>query len=139
MRKIAATYVFPVSSPPLKNGILILDGQGKILDVKDTGGNLREEAGLEFYNGILIPGFISTHGLTENSILSEMKANQEKFKKVTLDELIKWATLNGARALGNEGHLGSFEVGKTPGVYLLEKVDLHKLILTSETKVRRLV
>ncbi|MFH1004376.1 MAG: hypothetical protein V1781_02605 [Bacteroidota bacterium] len=33
MRKISADYIFPVSSPPIKNGIVIIDDEGKILDV----------------------------------------------------------------------------------------------------------
>ncbi len=69
MRKLAATYIFPVSSPPLKYGILLLDDHGKILGVKDTHGSLREEAGLEYYNGILVPGFVNAHCHLELSVL----------------------------------------------------------------------
>jgi aminodeoxyfutalosine deaminase len=69
LRKIAASYIFPVSSPPLKNGILILGDDGKILELVDTSGQLREEANLEFYNGILVPGFINAHCHLELSYL----------------------------------------------------------------------
>ncbi len=58
MRKISANRILPVSSPPLINGIITLDDSGRILELTDTGGNLREEPGLEFYNGIIVPGFI---------------------------------------------------------------------------------
>ena len=58
MRKISANLILPVSSPPLKNGIISLDDEGRIRELSDTGGNLREEHGLEFYNGIIVPGFI---------------------------------------------------------------------------------
>ena len=61
MRKISATYIFPGNKPPLKNGILVCDDDGKILDLIDTKGQLKEEAGLEHYNGILIPGFVNAH------------------------------------------------------------------------------
>ncbi len=61
MRKIAANYIFPVAGPPLKNGIVTIDERGIIHDVTDTGGALREEASLEFYNGIITPGFINAH------------------------------------------------------------------------------
>lgn len=61
MRKLSADYIFPVSSPPLKQGILILDDDGTLLEIIDTGGKLRESANLEYYNGILIPGFINCH------------------------------------------------------------------------------
>jgi len=58
MRKISANLILPVSSSPLKNGIIRLDNKGTILEVNDTGGNLHEEAGLEFYSGIIVPGFV---------------------------------------------------------------------------------
>ena len=34
-------------------------------------------------------------------------------------QLLQWATLNGARALGIDKKYGSFEKGKTPGVVLI--------------------
>ncbi|MDP4189049.1 MAG: S-adenosylhomocysteine deaminase, partial [Bacteroidota bacterium] len=61
MRKISAHYIFPVGAAPLKNGIVVLDDGGLILDVIDTGGILREAENIEFYNGILVPGFINAH------------------------------------------------------------------------------
>jgi len=61
VRKIAATYIFPVHRPPVKNGILVCDDDGSILEVVDTGGKIQEEAGLEFYSGILTPGFVNAH------------------------------------------------------------------------------
>jgi aminodeoxyfutalosine deaminase len=61
MRKISANFVFPVSQKPLKNGIIILDDNGEIIELIDTHGNLTEIENLEFYNGILVPGFINAH------------------------------------------------------------------------------
>ncbi len=61
MRYLSAHYIFPVSSPPLKNGIVCTDDRGVVVDVIDTGGKFRERERLEFYNGILVPGFVNTH------------------------------------------------------------------------------
>jgi hypothetical protein len=58
MRRVAADYIFPVSGPPLKNGIIEFDDQGKILSLTDTHGNLKETSRLEYYNGVLVPGLI---------------------------------------------------------------------------------
>ncbi len=58
MRKIAANFIVPVSSPPLRNGIVVVDDDGSIRDVIDTGGKLRESSSLEFYEGIVTPGFV---------------------------------------------------------------------------------
>jgi hypothetical protein len=58
MRKIAANYVMPVSSPPLRNGIVVINDDDSIREVIDTGGKLRESSNLEFHNGIITPGFV---------------------------------------------------------------------------------
>ncbi|HAM98869.1 MAG TPA: hypothetical protein DCQ26_09705 [Marinilabiliales bacterium] len=61
MRKIAANSIFPVSGAPIKNGHVVLSDSGEILDVVGGGDTLHEIAGLEFYNGILVPGFVNAH------------------------------------------------------------------------------
>lgn len=66
---------------------------------------------------------IGTDSLTSNwqlSILEEMKAIARYQSYVPFDTLLRWATLNGARALGFEDTLGSLDAGKTPGIVLLE-------------------
>jgi len=61
MKKFAAQYIFPVTQPPLKRGIVVINNDNQIVDLIDTGGDLREIAGLEFYNGVIVPGFVNTH------------------------------------------------------------------------------
>lgn len=61
MRRIAAHYIFPVARPPLKNGIVEVDDDGQIIRLIDTGGKLSESRNLEFYDGVIVPGFINTH------------------------------------------------------------------------------
>jgi cytosine/adenosine deaminase-related metal-dependent hydrolase len=58
MRKIAATYVFTLHTAPLKNGIVVIDTDGTIVEIVDTGGVMSEIEGLEYYTGILCPAFI---------------------------------------------------------------------------------
>ncbi len=58
MRKISANYVFPVSVPPVRNGVIVLDDQDRITEIVDPGSHFRETAGLEYYNGVLVPSFI---------------------------------------------------------------------------------
>ncbi|MGD9992736.1 MAG: amidohydrolase family protein [Salinivirgaceae bacterium] len=72
MRKIAANLIFPVSSPPIKNAYLVLSDEGEILDVCGGGETLHEISGLEYYSGILIPGFVNAHCHLE---LSHLKGN----------------------------------------------------------------
>lgn len=76
MRKIAATYIFPVNQSSIKNGILVCNDDGEVVDVIDNGGQFCEEAGVEYYSGILVPGFVNAHCHLE---LSHLKGKiQEK-------------------------------------------------------------
>lgn len=70
MRRIAANYIFTVEGSALKNGIIEVDDSGRIIKTVDTKGHLEESGRLEFYNGIITPGFINTHCHLE---LSELK------------------------------------------------------------------
>ncbi|EFK95516.1 hypothetical protein LDC_2482 [sediment metagenome] len=150
-RKLSASYVFSSHSGFLKNGILILDERNKVVDLIDTCGNIREEANLEYYNGILIPGFINTHSrkvCIENgscfaddaqSILKRMIFIQQNNPETKLSELLSRATIKEAKSLGIDTHAGSFEKGKLPGVNLIEKADLQLLILTGKSKIKKIV
>jgi cytosine/adenosine deaminase-related metal-dependent hydrolase len=85
---------------------------------------------------------IGTDSLASNnslSILTEMRLLHDAAPELPLGEIIRWGTLNGAMALGLEETLGSLEPGKRPGLLLLEPVDLHRLRLLPETRVRRLL
>ena len=56
-----------------------------------------------------------------------------------LRELLTWATLNGAKALGIDGMKGSIEIGKRPGLVVIEGADLHNLCLTPESVAHRII
>ena len=70
MRKISADYIFPVSSPPIKNGIVIMEDDGKIIDVINPTSNLQPPTS-EFFEGIIVPGFVNTHCHLELSYLKD--------------------------------------------------------------------
>ena len=56
------------------------------------------------------------------NILDELKTIQKHNAQIPLEEMLSWATINGARALQMDKHLGSFEIGKKPGVVIIENV-----------------
>jgi cytosine/adenosine deaminase-related metal-dependent hydrolase len=56
------------------------------------------------------------------NIVDELKTIQQHHQQIPLEEMLGWSTLNGARALQTDKHLGSFEKGKKPGVVLIENV-----------------
>ena len=62
---------------------------------------------------------IGTDSLTSNwslSILEEMKTIKKYQSALSDTQILRWATLHGAEALGYEDRLGSIEVGKKPGL-----------------------
>lgn len=66
---------------------------------------------------------VGTDSLSSNhqlSILEELKSIQNKFPEINLEDMLRWATLYGAKFLGIDEQYGSFENGKKPGVNLIE-------------------
>lgn len=69
---------------------------------------------------------LGTDSLASNhqlSILEEMKTLKKAFPELSMETLLSWATINGARALQLDGMLGSFEKGKQPGVILIDGLE----------------
>ncbi len=75
MRKIAATYIFTPDSQLLKNHVLICEDDGTIIDLISTNSKIEEQSGLEYYSGILVPGFVNAHCHLE---LSHLKGKIEE-------------------------------------------------------------
>lgn len=85
---------------------------------------------------------MGTDSLASNhqlSILEEMKTIQRNFVNISLVDIVKWATINGAEAFNVVDSLGSIEIGKRPGIMLLENLDLQAKRLTEDTNIIRLV
>lgn len=84
---------------------------------------------------------LGTDSLASNSSLNpleEIKTLQNHFPAIELQEMIKWATSNGAEAL-NMDELGTIETGKTPGLVLLENCDLENIRLRADSSSKRLI
>lgn len=91
-------------------------------------------------NGLKIA--LGTDSLSSNdtlSIVDEISCIQQHFPHISLDEILTWTCLNGAEALGRDRITGSFEIGKKPGVVLIENIDFSSMKLTKESKSKRLV
>lgn len=102
----------------------------------------RQYAPLNLMHSMGLKVCIGTDSLSSNHLLSmidEMKCIMSAFKEIPLADIIKWATLNGAEAIGANKFLGSFTVGKKPGVVLIENADLATLALTEKSSSVRLV
>ena len=74
---------------------------------------------------------LGTDSLASNtslSIIEEIKTIQQNFPAIPLAEILQWATLNGAKALEMDAHLGSFETGKKPGIVVWNDNEVQRLV-----------
>jgi cytosine/adenosine deaminase-related metal-dependent hydrolase len=84
---------------------------------------------------------LGTDSLSSNwqlSILEEMKTILKYQSETKLVDLISWATYNGAQALGFEHTMGSIEVGKRPGINLMD-LDVVNDRIPNNSKVKKLI
>ena len=58
MRKISASYIISNVGAPLRNGILILNDDNSVAELVDRKGSVKEIQNLEYYSGVLVPGFV---------------------------------------------------------------------------------
>ena len=96
--------------------------------------------GLLRSNGVTIA--LGTDSLSSNTILSiteEIKTIQKYFSSIHLNEILTWATINGAKALKKYSELGTLEIGKKPGIVLIDNIDFENLKLTDASISKRLI
>lgn len=69
MRRISADLIFPLSSPPVEKGIILLDDHQKIIKILKPGEEGYDLSNSEYLNGWIVPGWINAHGHLELSHL----------------------------------------------------------------------
>jgi cytosine/adenosine deaminase-related metal-dependent hydrolase len=97
LQSFTADYVFPVSSPSLKNGFVIADDSGQIIDVlpqeKFNSENFNEDIQHHSLRGIICPGFINAHCHLELSHLEKSLKKEKRFPHLSvrsfMDVLLK--------------------------------------------------
>ena len=70
------------------------------------------------------PIILGTDSYSSNwqlNMASEIKTLLQHFPQLPLATILQWATINGAKALGWQNELGSFEKGKQSGVVVLDE------------------
>ncbi len=66
---LSADYIFPVSTTPIKNAILLLEEDGTIVDVLKNKDQLPTDSIVDYHRGIICPGFVNAHCHLELSYL----------------------------------------------------------------------
>lgn len=90
-------------------------------------------------NGLAI--CVGTDSLSSNDdldMIAELYCIQQAFPQVPMQEMLVWSCLNGAKFLGKENVLGSFEKGKRPGLVLVTGLDDDGK-LTQDSRSRRII
>ncbi len=84
---------------------------------------------------------LGTDSLSSNDdldMVKELGCLHENFPEVSMAELLKWASLNGARFLKRDDVLGSLTPGKRPGIVRIENVDEEGFV-TAGSKSERII
>jgi cytosine/adenosine deaminase-related metal-dependent hydrolase len=113
LQKISADYIFPITSDPLKKGILILDDNGMITDIIDPANANYSLADVEYHEGFICPGFVNTHchlelsylkgKIKEHSGLDQFIIQLENIRKGINEEDEEEAILNAEQEMINNG------------------------------------
>ncbi len=69
MKKFSADYIFPVTAKPLKNGVVIIDDNGQVIDIVDNIEKMPNRKEVEVLEGVIVPGFVNCHCHLELSYL----------------------------------------------------------------------
>ncbi|NQY09611.1 MAG: amidohydrolase family protein [Flavobacteriales bacterium] len=71
MNKISADYIYTLTQPPIKNGVVVVDDNGTVVEVLESRAGVDD---VEIYQGIICPGFVNTHCHLELSYLKDKVA-----------------------------------------------------------------
>ena len=81
---------------------------------------------------------VGTDSLAANdqlNILEELKTLQKNFTSLSITDLLRWATINGAEALRISDTFGSLEKGKQPGIVLINNIVNNSLENASSKRI----
>ncbi|WP_164111068.1 MULTISPECIES: amidohydrolase family protein [Sphingobacterium] len=107
----SADYVMPVTSSPIKNGVIAMDENGTVLGIYDND-SVPNNVEIERLKGVLIPGFINAHCHLELShLIGKISQEQGLVKFITEvmsnrgadDDVVREAMIAADRAMYDSG------------------------------------
>jgi len=129
MRRFSANYVLPVTCLPIKNGIVEVDDNGRVISILNPGREFKEIHSTEFHNGVIVPGFVNAHCHLE---LSHLKGQIKSglgiagFIKAVTDyrindsEIIESATKQAIREIEITGTVAIGDICNTLDTFFLK-------------------
>jgi len=114
VRKISADYIFPLNHAPVKNGIIIIDENGRVvenvIDPSNPGCSLMD---VEHFDGFICPGFINTHchlelsylkgKMREHAGLDNFIVDLQPLRKASIDEEMTESALSAENEMKQNG------------------------------------
>jgi len=165
MRKVSAHYYLRPDGTFGKRPIISMDDDGRIIHIREMGDDFKEEPSLEYFPGILVPGFVATINENNHSEIKKLQAlsianGVLRLKRdqqgLSSEEYIKaWSSIvissieaedslvNSLRKytviaaqLVNEPEWGVIRDGAKPGLLILKNCDLRNFTLTATSTFR---
>jgi cytosine/adenosine deaminase-related metal-dependent hydrolase len=96
---------------------------------------------LSYFKNLQDKVTIGTDSLASNhqlSILDELKSIHQYEPSIPIEQLIKWATINGANFLKLSEKFGKIKPGTNPGLVLIEGINENNLLLTAAASCKRI-
>ena len=132
IRNFTADYIFPISSEPIKNGIVSIDESGTILGVYPQDHANLHRGTLERHSGVIVPGFINSHCHLELShllgsipsgqgLVSFVKHVIETRKKQAAPEVIREAMHRADEQMKQNGIVAVGDISNTDVSAALKK------------------
>lgn len=101
MRKFSANSIYTLDGKPIADGIVITDDNGKILAITEQ--QLDTEPDVEYFDGVIVPGFVNSHchlelshlhrkidkGTGLISFLKDVIRNREEDEEIILEAMKK--------------------------------------------------
>ena len=94
---------------------------------------------LAIYNNDSLNVVVGTDSLASNKQLSvweELKTICKLNNQIPFERLIKWATINGARALQLDNTIGKIKPGYAPGLVQVSNIDFENPVITDDSFTR---
>lgn len=125
--------------------IIETDGDGVILSVVECGETLVEQASVQFFAGVIVPGFIASNEIApqdgyihRSDLIAESDdrlsfASKEDFCKKTTA-----LSAGRARACGLYPQRGAIAVGAQPGLLLIDNFDLNSFA-SQNPRIKRVI
>jgi len=161
--KFAAHYIITGTGEILPKGIVEVDREGRITDLISNENGLREQAGMEFHSGVICPAFpdifqhfevdelfvkipalqrfrafLPTDIRHPKAVFNWIKNIQLANSTTELSELISLFCQKICDEL-NQPEAGTIEIGKRPGLVLLNVMNYQNLRLTEDSRIRKLI